>query len=184
MFCHEAVPGEKLHLQEQTQNHSIGLKLCSVGNWLRYAQVPLAMGYAIRGTHQGSHDCLSHLTKHLLHDPAGSKQVGLEEPFLPLKHSSCCPAQAAGVACQPLPQRPANQGHGTHGQEPLGHHSHLTPPKDRTRLLAPHHDTTLWTSGSWSPEPQPRDQGCSRGSGPGPSPRALSSPLLTSPAPL
>lgn len=99
MFCHEAVPGEKLHLQEQTQNHSIGLKLCSVGNWLRYSQVPLAMGYAIRGTHQGSHDCLSHLTKHLLHDPAGSKQVGLEEPFLPLKHSSCCPAQAAGVAC-------------------------------------------------------------------------------------
>lgn len=40
MFCHEAVPGEKLHLQEQTQNHSIGLKLCSVGNWLRYSQVP------------------------------------------------------------------------------------------------------------------------------------------------
>lgn len=60
------------------------------------------------------------------------------------------------MVCPASAQWPASQeGWGTRAGAPRTPQSPSHPPsKGRTQLLAPHHDTTLGTSGSWSPEPQ------------------------------
>lgn len=134
MFCQETVPGEKLHLQEQTQNHSIGHELCSIGNWLKYSE---ATCYTIRGTHQGSHHGLS-LTNHLLHHPACSKQIGLVQPFIPWKHRSCCPAQGMVCpACASVASETGRMGHT--GREPSDTLTHRAGHGSWHHSMSPHH---------------------------------------------
>lgn len=51
--------GRSFIYKSKLKSTSFGHELCSISNWLKYSEVPLATCYTIRGTHQVSHYRLS-----------------------------------------------------------------------------------------------------------------------------
>lgn len=51
--------GRSFIYKSKLKSTSFGHELCSIRNWLKYSEVPLATCYTIRGTHQVSHYRLS-----------------------------------------------------------------------------------------------------------------------------